>query len=82
MKAPLVLRGNTWNFGDNVDTDQIIPARYAIYSLDEKKPGGPVPLADVKEQIRAALLFERRSQSLDELLLRLRTTAKIVTGRY
>jgi len=35
----LVLRGNSWKFGDNVDTDQIIPARYAIYSLDEKKLG-------------------------------------------
>jgi len=35
----LVLRGNGWKFGDNVDTDQIIPARYAIYSLDEKKLG-------------------------------------------
>jgi len=36
---PLVLRGNSWKFGDNVDTDQIIPARYAIYSLDEKVLG-------------------------------------------
>lgn len=35
----LVLRGNTWKFGANVDTDQIIPARYAIYSLDEKVLG-------------------------------------------
>jgi len=35
----LVMRGNTWKFGDNVDTDQIIPARYAIYSLDEKVLG-------------------------------------------
>ena len=35
----LVLRGNTWKFGNNVDTDQIIPARYAIYSLDEKVLG-------------------------------------------
>ena len=35
----LVLRGSTWKFGSNVDTDQIIPARYAIYSLDEKVLG-------------------------------------------
>jgi 3-isopropylmalate/(R)-2-methylmalate dehydratase small subunit len=35
----LVLRGSVWKFGDNVDTDQIIPARYAIYSLDEKVLG-------------------------------------------
>ncbi len=34
-----VLRGRAWKFGGNVDTDQIIPAKYAIYSLDEKKLG-------------------------------------------
>jgi 3-isopropylmalate dehydratase small subunit len=34
-----VLRGRAWKFRDNVDTDQIIPAKYAIYSLDEKKLG-------------------------------------------
>jgi 3-isopropylmalate/(R)-2-methylmalate dehydratase small subunit len=33
------LRGRAWKFGNNVDTDQIIPAKYAIYSLDEKKLG-------------------------------------------
>ena len=32
-------RGQARRFGDNVDTDQIIPAKYAIYSLDEKKLG-------------------------------------------
>jgi 3-isopropylmalate/(R)-2-methylmalate dehydratase small subunit len=35
----MTLRGRAWKFGDNVDTDQIIPAKYAIYSLDEKKLG-------------------------------------------
>lgn len=34
-----VLRGRAWRFGDNLDTDQIIPAKYAIYSLDERKLG-------------------------------------------
>src|SRR5438105_15686115 len=34
-----VLRGRAWKFGDNLDTDQVIPAKYAIYSLDEKKLG-------------------------------------------
>jgi 3-isopropylmalate/(R)-2-methylmalate dehydratase small subunit len=34
-----VLRGRAWTFGVNVDTDQIIPAKYAIYSLDERKLG-------------------------------------------
>jgi 3-isopropylmalate/(R)-2-methylmalate dehydratase small subunit len=39
MTAGTVLRGRVWKFGDNVDTDQIIPAKYAIFSLDEKKLG-------------------------------------------
>jgi 3-isopropylmalate/(R)-2-methylmalate dehydratase small subunit len=39
VTAGTVLRGRAWKFGDNVDTDQIIPAKYAIYSLDEKKLG-------------------------------------------
>jgi 3-isopropylmalate/(R)-2-methylmalate dehydratase small subunit len=36
---PKVLRGRAWKFGANIDTDQIIPAKYAIYSLDEKELG-------------------------------------------
>ena len=39
MSTVTVLRGRAWKFGDNVDTDQIIPAKYAIHSLDEKKLG-------------------------------------------
>src|SRR3981081_4639904 len=39
MSFPTVLRGKSWKFGDNIDTDQIIPAKYAIYSLDEKELG-------------------------------------------
>jgi 3-isopropylmalate dehydratase small subunit len=39
MTAATVMRGRAWKFGDNVDTDQIIPAKYAIHSLDEKKLG-------------------------------------------
>jgi 3-isopropylmalate/(R)-2-methylmalate dehydratase small subunit len=39
MTTATVLRGRAWKFGDNVDTDQVIPAKYAIYSLDEKKLG-------------------------------------------
>jgi 3-isopropylmalate/(R)-2-methylmalate dehydratase small subunit len=34
-----VLRGRAHKFGNDVDTDQIIPAKYAIYSLDEKVLG-------------------------------------------
>jgi len=39
LTLPKVVRGRAWKFGDNIDTDQIIPAKYAIYSLDEKKLG-------------------------------------------
>ncbi len=39
MTFPSVLRGRAWKFGANIDTDQIIPAKYAIYSLDEKELG-------------------------------------------
>jgi 3-isopropylmalate/(R)-2-methylmalate dehydratase small subunit len=39
VTLPKVIRGRARKFGDNVDTDQIIPAKYAIYSLDEKELG-------------------------------------------
>src|SRR5260370_5550090 len=39
MTYPTVIRGRAWKFGANIDTDQIIPAKYAIYSLDEKELG-------------------------------------------
>ncbi|HEV2218350.1 MAG TPA: 3-isopropylmalate dehydratase small subunit [Candidatus Dormibacteraeota bacterium] len=39
MTFPKVIRGKAWKFGVNIDTDQIIPAKYAIYSLDEKELG-------------------------------------------
>ena len=39
MSFPSVIRGRSWKFGANIDTDQIIPAKYAIYSLDEKELG-------------------------------------------
>jgi 3-isopropylmalate dehydratase small subunit len=39
MSGAKVLRGRAWKFGDNVDTDQIIPAKYAISSLDEAELG-------------------------------------------
>src|SRR5947199_10264373 len=39
MSLPKVVRGRAWKFGDNIDTDQIIPAKYAIYSLDETELG-------------------------------------------
>ena len=39
VTLPKVIRGKAWKFGANIDTDQIIPAKYAIYSLDEKELG-------------------------------------------
>lgn len=39
MTSTTVLRGRAWKFGANLDTDQIIPTKYAIYSLDEGKLG-------------------------------------------
>ena len=39
MTLPKVVRGRAWKFGANIDTDQVIPAKYAIYSLDEKELG-------------------------------------------
>src|SRR5260370_23398569 len=39
VTLPKVIRGRAWKFGVNIDTDQIIPAKYAIYSLDEKELG-------------------------------------------
>jgi 3-isopropylmalate/(R)-2-methylmalate dehydratase small subunit len=39
VTVPTVIRGRSWKFGANIDTDQIIPAKYAIYSLDEKELG-------------------------------------------
>jgi 3-isopropylmalate/(R)-2-methylmalate dehydratase small subunit len=39
MTLPRIIRGRAWKFGANIDTDQIIPAKYAIYSLDEKELG-------------------------------------------
>src|SRR5205807_2260133 len=39
VTLPKVVRGRAWKFGNNVDTDQVIPAKYAVYSLDEKELG-------------------------------------------
>ena len=40
MTLPKVLRGKAWKFGVNIDTDQIIPAKYAIYA-QVSRPGTP-----------------------------------------
>jgi parvulin-like peptidyl-prolyl isomerase len=58
------------------------PDGYRIVRVDQKKEGRVVPLAEVKEQVRAALLQERRAQALDELFVRLRTQAAVETGKF
>jgi len=39
VTLPKVIRGRAWRFGDNIDTDQSTPAKYAIDALDEKELG-------------------------------------------
>ncbi|MGH7903532.1 MAG: 3-isopropylmalate dehydratase small subunit [Candidatus Dormibacteraceae bacterium] len=39
MSEGHVFRGQAWKFGANIDTDQIIPAKHAIHSLDEVELG-------------------------------------------
>ena len=34
-EGPALLEGNVWKFGDNVDTDAIVPGRYLLYDLPE-----------------------------------------------
>jgi parvulin-like peptidyl-prolyl isomerase len=58
------------------------PDGYRIVRVDQKKEGRVLPLAEVREQVRAGLIHERREQALDELFVRLRTQAKIETGKF
>jgi parvulin-like peptidyl-prolyl isomerase len=64
--------------------DEVIatPLGFHVVRVEEKRPGRLLPLSEVREQIRAALLMQRQQQALDELFVRLRTSAKIDTGRY
>ena len=39
-----VIKGNVWKFGDGIDTDIIIPARYLILPLEEMKQKTMEPL--------------------------------------
>lgn len=54
----MILEGNTWRYGDNVDTDVIIPARYlntsnpaelAVHCMEDIDPGfaGKVKQGDI-----------------------------------
>lgn len=58
------------------------PIGYHVVRLDAKKPGRLLTLNEVKDQIKMALLAERRQRALDELFVQLRTKAKIDTGRF
>jgi 3-isopropylmalate/(R)-2-methylmalate dehydratase small subunit len=31
-----VIKGRVWKFGDNIDTDAILPARYLVYTTEEE----------------------------------------------
>ena len=48
MTFTKVIRGRSWKFGANIDTDQIITAKYALYSLDEE-----MALAKAIDQVKA-----------------------------
>lgn len=58
------------------------PLGYHVIRIDAKKAGRTVPLSEVKDQIRTSILAERRNQKLEELFIRLRTNAKVETGRF
>jgi peptidyl-prolyl cis-trans isomerase C len=58
------------------------PLGFHIVRVEEMKPGRTVPLAEVRDGIRAAMLAERREQALDELFLKLRTEADVDSGKF
>lgn len=58
------------------------PDGYHIVRVDSKKEGRTLQLADVKEQIVASMLAEQRDRELSELLVKLRSSAKVDTGKF
>jgi parvulin-like peptidyl-prolyl isomerase len=65
-----------------IDPPVQTPLGYHLVRVDAKTPGRVIPLSEVRDQVRQAILDERRAQALDELVLRLRTQAKIETGKF
>jgi len=63
---------------------EVIPAPdgYHIVRVDSKKEGRVLQLADVSEQVRGSILEELRDRALSELLVRLRSSAKVETGKF
>ncbi len=64
--------------------DEVIetPTGFHILRIDSRKEGRQVPLEEVKGRIRAALLEQKRQTALEELYVRLRSNAKVETGRF
>ncbi|HTE21086.1 MAG TPA: peptidyl-prolyl cis-trans isomerase [Armatimonadota bacterium] len=60
----------------------VTPLGYHVIRVDSTQEGRTPPLAEVREQIRTALLAEKRDEALGELFVRLRTNAKIETGKF
>ena len=61
-------------------TDKEIEAAYAEHSATMVRDGKKIPLAMVKEQIRAALLSEKGKKAVDAYLVELRKKAKITVN--
>jgi len=61
-------------------TDKEIEAAYAEHSASMVRDGKKIPLAMVKEQIRAALQNEKRQKAIDAYIAELRKKAKITVN--
>jgi peptidyl-prolyl cis-trans isomerase C len=63
---------------------EVIPAPdgYHIVRVDSKKEGRVLELADVKDQVRTSLLAEQRERAFAELMVKLRSTATVDTGKF
>lgn len=64
--------------------DEVIetPTGYHLLRIESRKEGRQLPLEEVKDRIRGALLEQKRQTALEELYVRLRSTAKVETGRF
>lgn len=58
------------------------PDGYHIVRVDSKKEGRVLQLSDVKEQIVASMLAEQQERALSELLVKLRGSAKVDSGKF
>ncbi len=58
------------------------PMGFHVIRVDANKAGRQLPLAEVREQLRTVVLTKRREQALEELFVRLRTQARVETGKF